>query len=140
MKYFFLFLLFLLVPSAGAVAVMPIELDLCKSNKVYVENNLEETAQYIVYNNEERVFSFYLEPGKRRGVYITKKGDASIEETVPESMDVINSVEISVKPCGKDYLSKAVKAAFIGLAFTLVLGIILFYWIANRKNGRPKRE
>jgi len=121
MKYLFLFLLFLLVPSAGAVAVMPSEIDLCRNNKVYVENNLDSAAEYIVYNNEERVFSFSLEPGKRRGVYITKEGDASIEELSPESMDVINSIDIGVKGCGK----KGKAAAFWWL-FTVPVPFLLF--------------
>ncbi|MFA5887230.1 MAG: hypothetical protein WC852_00780 [Candidatus Nanoarchaeia archaeon] len=133
MKYVFLFLLFLLVPYVSAVAVMPSQIDLCRNNKVYVENNLMETAEYIVYNNEERVFSFSLEPGKRRGLYITKEGDASIEEISPESTDVINSIDIGVKGCGKNYLTKTIKAAFVGLAFALFAGFGIFYWIAKKR-------
>ncbi|MFH1065630.1 MAG: hypothetical protein V1734_03960 [Nanoarchaeota archaeon] len=132
MKYLFLFLL-LIVPYVQAVAVMPVELDMCRSNKVYVENNLDETAEYVVYNNEERVFSFSLEPGKRRGVYITKKGDASIEELSPESPDVINSIDINVKSCKKDYLTTAIKAAFVGVIIALFAGFGIFYFIARKK-------
>ena len=88
------------MPCVNAVAVMPSEI--CSEGKVYVENNLVETADYIVYNNDERVFSFSLEPGKRRGVYITEKGGASIEEISPESTDVINSVDIDVNGCEKN--------------------------------------
>lgn len=120
MKFLILFLLLILiVPSAGAVAVMPSEIDLCRNNKVYVENNLMETAEYIVYNNEEKVFSFSLEPGKRRGVYITKDGDASIEEISPGSTDVINSVDIEVKGCGKG------RSSYLWL-FTLPAALVLF--------------
>lgn len=137
MKQIFLFLfLVLLVQKANAVAVVPSYLDLCRSNKVYIENNLEGTAEYVVYNNEERVFSFFLEPGKRRGVYITKKGSASIEEIVPDTEDMINSVEIMVNGCGNRFLTNAVKAAFIGLVVVLFAGFGLFYWVAKRKNGK----
>lgn len=131
MKFFILFLL--LMPCVSAVAVMPVELDLCRSNKVYVENNLDEPAEYIVYNNEERVFSFSLEPGKRRGVYITKEGDASIEEISTDTQDVINSVDIEVKGCGKNYLTTAVKAALIGLVVALFAGFAIFYFITRKK-------
>lgn len=135
MKYIFIFLLFLLVPSTEAVAVMPSEIDLCRNNKVYVENNLMEIAEYIVYNNDERVFSFSLEPGKRRGVYITEEGDASIEEISPESLDVINSIDIGVKGCGKNYLTDAVKAALIGLVIFLFSGFAIFYFITRKKKS-----
>lgn len=143
MKYIFLFLLILLVPSVSAVAVMPSEIDLCGNNKVYVENNLMETAEYIVYNNEERVFSFPLEPGKRRGVYITKEGDASIEEISPGSTDVINSVNIDVKGCGNNLLTTAIKAALIGLVVALFTGFGVFYFITRKKKQckeKPKCE
>ncbi|MDD4877966.1 MAG: hypothetical protein PHO02_02930 [Candidatus Nanoarchaeia archaeon] len=124
------------MPFAEAVAVMPSQIDLCRNNKVYVENNLDETAEYVVYNNEERVFSFFLEPGKRRGVYITKEGDASIEEISPESTDVINSVDIEVRGCGNNFLTTAIKAVLIGLVATLFAGFAVFYFIARKKNGK----
>lgn len=136
MKLIFLFLL-LLLPAASAISVMPSELDMCRSNKVYVENNLPETAQYDVYNNEELVFSFSLEPGKRRGVYITEEGSASIEERVPESQDVINSVEIDVKGCGKKGKATAfwwlfaVPAPFLLFLASKGLNISAYYKILN---------
>lgn len=138
MKYFLLFLLLIMaMPFVEAVAVMPIEINLCRNNKVYVENNLDETAEYVVYNNGERVFSFSLEPGKRRGVYITKEGDASIEELSPESLDVINSIDINVKGCGNKFLTTAIKVAFIILIVVIFLGFGIFYFVARKKkNGK----
>ncbi len=126
MKYIFLFLLILLMPSVSAVAVMPSQIDLCRNNKVYVENNLMETAEYVVYNNEERVFSFSFEPGKRRGVYITKEGDASIEEISPESTDVINSVDIEVNGCEKNKKATA-------LWWLLGIPVLLLMFIAPKR-------
>jgi hypothetical protein len=137
MKYIFLFLLILLVPPVSAVAVMPSEIDLCRNNKVYVENNLDETAEYVVYNNEERVFSFSLEPGRRRGVYITKEGDASIEEISPESTDVINSVDIEVNGCEKNKKAAAlwwflgIPALFLMVIAPKRLNISLYHKILN---------
>ncbi len=138
MKRIFLFLLLILVlPNVNAVAVMPSEIDLCRGNKVYVENNLDEAAQYTVYNNKERVFSFYLEPEQRRGVYITKKGDASIEEISLESMDVVNSIEIEVRDCGKNkkaamlWLLLGIPALFLIFMAPKRLNISIYYKILN---------
>lgn len=139
MKVVFVFLfLILIADNANAVAVMPSSLDLCKSNKVYVENNLDGIAEYVVYNNEERVFSFSLEPGKRRGVYITGKGGASIEEIAPDTENVINSVDIEVKDCGKKFLTKAIKAAFVALASVVLLGSVIFYFATRKKKRKAK--
>ncbi|MDI6737390.1 MAG: hypothetical protein QME12_02630 [Nanoarchaeota archaeon] len=138
MRFFIFFLLLLLaVPFAEAVAVMPSEIDLCRNNKVYVENNLNETAEYVVYNNDERVFSFSLEPGKRRGVYITKEGYASIEEISPESTDVINSVDIDVNGCEKNKKAAAlwwllgIPALFLMFIAPKRLNISIYYKILN---------
>lgn len=123
------------MPCVNAVAVMPSEI--CSEGKVYVENNLVETADYIVYNNDERVFSFSLEPGKRRGVYITEKGGASIEEISPESTDLINAVGINVKDCkkGREYPPYfwvfILPAALVLIFAPKCLNISIYYKILN---------